>query len=151
MVLSMFQDASRFENCDVRRDQGRSTPALLGKSVDGAIATAALRSQGVDFTFQRSSKNFNDPRLKCSSIFAALTSKVQYVQLRLVQARAVGLMYLHCTFMQFMSICTAIEVIVKCASATVLLRLVKALATTQCKARRPGAQLHLGLLSDCEM
>lgn len=44
-----------------------------------------------------------------------------------------------------------IEVLVECASATVLLRLVKALATTQCKARRPSAQLHLGLLSECEM
>lgn len=43
-----------------------------------------------------------------------------------------------------------IEVIVECASATVLLRLVKALATTQCKAGRPSAQLHLGLLSECE-
>jgi len=46
---------------------------------------------------------------------------------------------------------TVLEVIVNCASATVLLRLVKALATTQCKARRPSAQLHLGLLSECEM
>lgn len=90
-------------------------------------------------------KEFQRPKAQNAQMFVHLCS----FKNRASSCRQSDVFYIAGKLYQF--ILYLIEVLVECASATVLLRLVKALATTQCKARRPSAQLHLGLLSECEM